>query len=141
MFEGVGLIGGADVDPQVAELQYLAPLLGREQVDRLLADHPNDIALFAQYPHPLTDQYLRIPTPDATKRQMPLVVGVGDDQPDLVDMPGHHDAGPATGVEGGEHVAVGIAADVLAEGLGPATPHRGRPGFERARPRGLEQGL
>ena len=78
---------GADVDVQVLELGDLLAVLVLEQVDRLLADDAGDDARRAwrrstRWPTRICGS--QPPTP--MKRRKPVVVDVGDDQADLVDV-------------------------------------------------------
>src|SRR3712207_327537 len=85
---GLVAISGADVYPQVLYLGDLFAFLWLHNVDSLLADdagHPSVPGLDAD---PLPHEYLRVPTTHASKAEEALVVYVGDDEPDLVYMPG-----------------------------------------------------
>ncbi len=84
-------VARADVDVQVAHLRDLLALLLAQQVDRLLADHPRDLARARTQHHALADEDLRVPAADLAEPQVTLVVDVGDDQPDLVDVAHHHE--------------------------------------------------
>src|SRR3712207_8907318 len=50
----------------------------------------------------LPHEHLRVPTTHASKAEEALVVYVGDDEPDLVYMPGQHDFGRAASAYRGE---------------------------------------
>src|SRR4028119_1934590 len=81
---------GADVDPQALYLGGLLALLGLHEVDGLLADHADYLAVLRPQPHPLADEYLRVPAPDAGEPEPPPIVDVGDDHPDLVYVAREH---------------------------------------------------
>ena len=83
-------VARADVDVQVADLGDLLALLVAQQVDRLLADDARDRPLARVEHDALADEDLRVPAADFAKPQVAVVVDVGDDQPDLVDV-AHHE--------------------------------------------------
>ena len=64
----------------------LLALVVLEQVDRLLADDAGDRAVARGELDALADEDLRVPAADAGEAQEALVVDVGDDQADLVDV-------------------------------------------------------
>ena len=77
---------GADVDVQLANLGDLLAVLVSQQVDRLLPDDAPDHAIARGQRHTLTDEDLRVPAADGRKPQVAVVVDVGDDHADLVDV-------------------------------------------------------
>ena len=79
-------IGGADIDVQAVELHRGLLLLLLEHVDRLAPDDPGDRAVPRLHPDPLTDEDLRVPAPDRSEVEEALLVDVGDEEPDLVDV-------------------------------------------------------
>jgi hypothetical protein len=62
---------GADVDPESLYLGGLLALLGLHEVDGLLADHADYLAVLRPQPHPLADEDLRVPAPDAGEAEPP----------------------------------------------------------------------
>jgi hypothetical protein len=85
-------VAGADVDVQIADLGDLLSILIALQVDRLAADDAGHGSVVRVEQHALADQYLRIPTADFAKPQISLIVDVGHDQADLVDVTDHEQA-------------------------------------------------
>src|SRR5947208_2573598 len=81
---------GAHVHVEVFQLHdFFALLAVAHQVDRLAPDHAGDAAVASHHLDPLSDQDLRVPPADAGEVEKALVVVVGDDQPDLVDVADH----------------------------------------------------
>ena len=75
----------------------------------------------------LADQHLRVPAAERPDAQEPVVVGVlaldvGDDQPDLVQVPEQQDGRPGLGPDAGERVAEDVAGDAR-EGARVPAPH------------------
>src|SRR5439155_12273414 len=66
----------ADINPQILDLAGLFALIRLHNMDGLLADDADDIALPAEQPDTLADEYLRIPAADARKREKALVVNI-----------------------------------------------------------------
>src|ERR1700730_9606514 len=99
-------------------------------MDGLLADHARDLTLAGRQDHALADENLRIPASDLAEPEEALVVDVGDDQADLVDVPHHHQAPclliPATCRDTRRRRAHDICARLRAERCGRVAPHRGR---------------
>ena len=79
-------VGGADVDVQPFQLHHLLALVGVEQMDRLAPDDAGDGAVLAPQLDPLADQDLRVPAADRGEPEESLLVDVGDEEPDLVDV-------------------------------------------------------
>jgi hypothetical protein len=77
----------------VAQLDHLLALLVALQVDRLASDDPGDRPRARVHDEALADQHLRVPASHRAKPQKAVVVDVGDDQPDLVDV-AHHEQAP-----------------------------------------------
>ena len=71
---------------QIGQLGDLLAVVGLEEVDRLLADDPGDEPRAGEHLDALADEDLRVPPADGAEPQQPLVVDVGDDQADLVDV-------------------------------------------------------
>jgi hypothetical protein len=80
---------GADVDVHPFQLDHLFALLGLQQVDRLAPDHSRHEPVLGPHLDPLADQDLRVPAADRGEPEEALLVDVGDDQPDLVDVADH----------------------------------------------------
>ena len=92
----------------------------------------------------LADQDLRVPAADRPEPQVALVVDVGDDQPDLVDVAHHEQARRARASKPcfGATRASGVPiTSVLtsANALGRVAPHRGGGGLVAGRPARGEQ--
>jgi hypothetical protein len=105
---------------------------------RLLSDHAGDRAVLGEDADALGDEHGGDPAADAAEPQVALVVDVGDDQADLVDVAEHGHRLLAVRVDrrvaGAERVAVdvGEAGRVLA-------PDRGGLALVAGRPCGLEE--
>jgi hypothetical protein len=129
---GVVAVAGADVDVQVLELRHLLALVGLEEVDRLLADHAGDPPLARRHLDALADEDHRVPAADLAEPQQPVVVDVGDDQPDLVDVTEDRDERPAGTTFPPAHSRDGAAHDVALDGRERPcrlAPGRGRLGL------------
>jgi hypothetical protein len=116
---------------QVADLGHLLAVLLAQQVDRLLADHAQHAPPTRVHRHALADEDLRIPAADGPEPQVAVIVDVGHDQADLVDVPDHEQPSrfPLEAVLGGhprergpEHVGAHVGE--LARRLAP--DRRGR---------------
>ena len=116
-------VGGADVDVQALQLDHLLALVGLEQVDRLAADDAEHRPVLAAHLDPLADQDLRVPAADRGEPEEALLVDVGDDQPDLVDVADHRQQRRRV-ADAGDRGADAVAAQ-LGEG-GGLPPDRGR---------------
>ena len=129
-------VARADVDVQVAHLRHLLALLVSQQVDRLLADHPGDLARARAQHHALAHEDLRVPAAHLAEPQEALVVDVRHDQPDLVDVAHHHEPSrAASGHQGGRRTH-NVGSHLSAERLGRRSPHRrGRGLVARRAPR------
>ena len=79
-------VARADVDVQLADVGDLLAVLLAQEMDRLLADHARDGAAVGVEDQPLADEDLGVPATDRPKPQVALVVDVGHDQPDLIDV-------------------------------------------------------
>jgi hypothetical protein len=101
--------GRADVDPEVGHLRGLLALFALDEMNRLLADDAHDFALPSKEPQALTNEHLRIPSADGRDERVALVVDVGDDEPDLVDVAGEHDRRRTVGIHLGDAVAGDVA--------------------------------
>ena len=84
---GIAVLG-ADVDVKLLELDDLLSLLFLEQVDRLSPRDAGDRPVLGDDLDPLADQDLRVPAADGAEPDEALVVDVGDDEADLVHVPG-----------------------------------------------------
>jgi hypothetical protein len=71
------------------QLDDLLALVGFEQVDRLAPDDARDEPVFAAHLDSLPDEDLRIPAADRREPEKALLVNVGDDEADLVDVADH----------------------------------------------------
>ena len=89
---GLLAVGGADVDVHALQLDDLFALVGLEQVDRLAPDDAGDEPVLAADLDPLADEDLRVPAADRGEPEESLLVDVGDDQADLVDVADHRHA-------------------------------------------------
>src|SRR4029453_2774422 len=88
---------GAHVDVQLLELGSFG-VFPTAQPAAIGATHdPGDRAAARQQLDPLAAEDLGVPAPDAPEVDEALVVHVGDDQPDLVDMPEDSETGPTAG--------------------------------------------
>src|SRR5262249_32991592 len=100
------------------------------EVDRLLAEHARDRPPAGVQGHALTHEHLSVPAADGPEPQVALVVDVGDDQSDLVDVTHDQQArrGLLEAVLGG-HARQGAAHHVRADSRelarGPAPDGRG----------------
>jgi hypothetical protein len=73
----------------LVQARDLLAVLVLEQVDRLAPDDARDVPVAGGDGQALADEDLRIPAADAHEAQEAVVVDVGDDQPDLVDVADH----------------------------------------------------
>ncbi len=102
----------AEVDVHLLELDDLLALLGVEQVDRLAAGDTGHGAVVAGDGDPLADQYLWVPATDRGEVEEALLVDVGDDQADLVDVADDGDMGLGiVGADGGDAAAEPVGRD------------------------------
>ncbi len=139
--QGLRLGRRTDVDPQVRDLRDFVCVLLLHQMDRLLADHPAHRAARTRDDHPLADEHLGIPAPDAGEVEVPVVVHVRDLEADLVDVPREHQPRCTVGVERGHGVAVHIGRHLIGKSLHLVAPHTSGRGFEARGPRRIEQPL
>ena len=109
-------VGGADVDVEAFQLDDLLALVGVEQVDRLAPDNARHQAVPSPHLDPLPDQDLRIPTADRSEPEEALLVDVGDDEADLVDVADHGEQGS-------------VLAEAGDRGAEPVGGERGERGF------------
>ena len=72
-------VNGADVDVHRLHLRHLLAVVGVEQVDRLLANHPHHNAFARSDSYALANQHLRVPATDAGEAQEARVLDVRDD--------------------------------------------------------------
>ena len=137
---GIVAVARSDVDVQVADLGHLLALLLAQQVNRLLAHRAGHVALARPDHDPLADEDLSIPASDGAKPQEPVVVDVGEDQPDLVDVP--HDGQARAVRRAGDarragpdnvarHVQAGFAAAREPDVGGGGLVARGAGGFQQ----------
>ena len=73
-------------------LRDLVLLVGLDQVDRLLPDHPGHRPAAALEDHPLAHQHLAVPAADGAEVDEAVVVHVHDHHADLVHVAGEHHA-------------------------------------------------
>ncbi len=131
-------IACADIDPQLLDLTGLGALVVFQEMDRLLTDHADHLALPTEEPHPLPDEHLRVPAAHSCERQKAIVVDIADHQPDLVDMAGQQHARRAA-LQNSEHIAAHIGADLIGEGGGLLAPDPGGRGLVAGWARRREQ--
>jgi hypothetical protein len=124
---------------QVLELDALPVLRRASGQDALHRDHAGHAAGARQDLDPLAREHLRVPHAEAAEGEEPALVGVGDDDADLVDVPEEREQRPAG--------RAGDARDGVAD---PVGRHLGEPGrrlapdlrdgrFRAGRARRLEQ--
>jgi hypothetical protein len=119
---------------QVLDLDDLLAVLLLEQVDRLAAHHPGDAPAPGDDLDPLAHQDLGVPATNVREVEAPLVVDVGDDQADLVDVADHRQQ-RAVGLSlNPRHRRAQRVAGNLRELLGGASPHSGGRGLVAGRP-------
>ena len=133
-----GTVGGADVDPLLAELRGLAALGFGDHVRRPLADDSVDRPLATLDDDGAAGQQQRIDAAELVEVDEPLLVDPGHLQTDLVGVSGHDDVRRGARIDRGgdvaEHVGLGggdrrqAPAHDLLHGL-----------FEAARPRNQHQ--
>src|SRR5207253_11142595 len=87
-------VASADVDPHVFQLGWFLAVLLLEQVRGLLSDNANDVAAPPQNPQSLSHDDLLVPSAKRSEPQHPFFVDVGNDEPNLVDVPGENDGWP-----------------------------------------------
>lgn len=117
---------GTDVDPEVLEANRFFPVFLFLQMDRLFPDHAEDLPRPAEKAHPLAHEHLGIPAAEPCQVDEAVLIDVGHDHPDLIDMPGEHQPGAATRVELGVGIASGITPHPIGEALGFGAPNLGR---------------
>jgi hypothetical protein len=124
------------------QLGAFVSVVAAHQVGRLAPDDAGDVPAARQNQHPLADQDLGVPAADRAEGEGAVVVDVGDDQADLVDVPGQQhllrarrDIGP----QAGDGVAVHIGRHLGAEALGLGPPDAGRLDLVVRRPRRFQQ--
>ena len=133
-----------DVDEQLLHLGRL-DLVPIEQVDRLgsrlqrpAQDRPGEPV----DEHPLRDQGAGIEAADRLQAEEPVVVDMGDEEPDLVHVGGDHDPGTIAPL-GADHAAQRVDPQLVDEGsqlLGDDRPHPVlAPGDPRRRAEPLQQ--
>ena len=131
---GLFLVLGADVDVHLLELHDLLALLGVEQVDRQAAGHSGHLAVVAGDRDPLADEDLGIPAADRGEVEEALVVDVGDDQADLVDVPDDRDQrGVFVFADRGDAATEAVGGDLRRSRRPRARPWRRRVRSRRGR--------
>jgi hypothetical protein len=114
--------------------------IGRlHQVNRLLADHTDDVAVTAHEPDALSDEHLRVPAADRRRVDETLVVDVLHDQPDLVDVAIEHDRRRSARVDLCHGVAGDVAGDLISERRRFFAPNAGGWRLEAGWSRRIEQ--
>ena len=114
--QGIRLVIGSNVDPEVADLQLPAfAFLGGHPVDRRGPDDALDRT--AQCPHrePRSRQHPRINPADRREAEEPRIGDPRHHQPDLVDVPGEHHPHRRINVQAHDRVAVEVGGDPVGE--------------------------
>jgi hypothetical protein len=78
--------GAADIDELFGKRDHPLAVLGFEQMDRLLADHPENRSAGAMNMHPLAGNQVRIDTSDRSEEDKAVGIDVLDQESDLVAM-------------------------------------------------------
>ena len=100
---------GADVDPLLVQFGRLAVLVLGDDVGGLAADDAVDRPLRAVDDEVPPREQLPVDAADDVERHIPVLVDVGDDETDLVAVPGDEHVRGAVGRHLGPHVAQGVA--------------------------------
>jgi hypothetical protein len=103
------------------------------EVDRLFADHAEDVAGSAHESNALSDQHLWVPTADWRWIDVAFVVDVLHDQPDLVDVAVEHDRRRSAGIDFCHAVAGDVCGDVDGERRRLFAPDASGSAFETRR--------
>ena len=119
----LGLRAHANVDPHILDLAGVLALVAFQQVDRLLANHADQLASLAKQADALPDQHLRVPAAHAGKGQKAIVVDIRHSDADLVDVAGQQHARRALlAFQHRKGVAAYIRPDAVGEAAGVAAP-------------------
>jgi len=84
-------------------------------MDGLLADHADDIAIVAQQADALPDEHLWVPAADPGEIEEAVIVDIGDDDANLINVAGEQQAGFTTLQDGGA-AAADIGVNLIGEG-------------------------
>ena len=106
--EGVGAVVHADVDPHVMALRDALAVLGGEQVHGALAGDAEHRTLAGQDVEAAAGGDDLVMPAEELEVQVALVVDVGDDEADLVDVAGEHQGRSAVALERRDAVADGV---------------------------------
>jgi len=108
------LASGRDtpVEPPSGECRGFIAVRSFDQVERLLPGHADHVASAAKDANTLTDQHLRVPPTDRGHVEVAIVIYVGDDKANLVDVPGKHHRRRAARVDHRDAVAGDVTADL-----------------------------
>ena len=111
--------GGADIDVEIGEVDFFGAVafIGFHEVDGLAADDAGDGAVFGVDDDAGAGDDGEVDAADGDEVEEAFVGDVVDEEADLVDVGGEHDARGAGGVEGEEGIAVDVGADFIDVGL------------------------
>src|SRR4029079_7070855 len=116
-----------NVDPHFCELRRFLSVFLFQEMRRLLADYADDIARMTEDAEPLPDDDLVVPAAERSEPEEAFLVDVGDDEPDLVDVPGKEDFWRRGIVrrrfDPGKGVAEHVVHDLIGEGLRFLSPN------------------
>ncbi|KPV50826.1 hypothetical protein SE17_24665, partial [Kouleothrix aurantiaca] len=119
----LGLRAHANVDPHVVDLAGVLALVALQQVDRLLANHADQLAAFAEQADALAHQHLRVPAAHASKGQKAIVVDIRHGDADLVDVAGQQHARRAVlPFQHRKGITAHIRPDAVGKAAGVAAP-------------------
>ena len=122
--QGVGPVVHADIDPHVMTLRDALAVLGREQVHGTLAGDAEHRTLAGQDVQAAAGGDDLVVAAEELEVQVALVVDVGDDESDLVDVAGEHQGRAAVALEGRDAVADGVLRVGVRRLLNVAVDHR-----------------
>lgn len=108
---------GPDIDPDLVGFGNLFPVLGSHEVDGAFSGDAFDGTFSGQDDDASTGDHAAIVAAEGFEINIAAFIDVGDDQAEFVDVPGHHEAGVALGIQSGDPVAHGILAVIIGDGL------------------------
>ena len=111
--EGIGFVGGGDVDPEIFGREGLACLFFVLEVDRLLTDDACDGTVLALDDDTEPGEYVGVDGANLIEIQESTVVDVADHETNLVGMRHEHDLGAVFTFAMGDTIAVGIGRDFV----------------------------
>ena len=111
--EGIGFVGGGDVDPEIFGREGLACLFFVLEVDGLLANDACDGAILTLDDHTETGEDVGVNSTNLIEIQESAVVDITDHETYLVGMRHEHDLGAVFTFAMGDAVAVGIGRDFV----------------------------